>query len=224
MQFILTANRNDAISALAKRLIHELTEGQLVLWLVSGGSNAMAAVKTMDQIPDDLSRKLSVMPVDERYGAPGHKDSNWSQLLQANFPAKQARLIPVLEAGLNFEQNIESYSQLVAQAFANHHTVVGLLGIGEDGHIAGILPNSAACQADSDLVAGYEALPLKRMTLTFPALKRLTAAYTFVFGANKLPALRQLKSQALPLKVQPAQILKTLPEAYVYNDQLGEDA
>ena len=47
------------------------------------------------------------------------------------------------------------------------------------------------------------------------------AAYVFAFGADKKPALENLLTN-IDLIVQPAQILKSLPEAYVYNDQVGD--
>jgi 6-phosphogluconolactonase/glucosamine-6-phosphate isomerase/deaminase len=54
--------------------------------------------------------------------------------------------------------------------------------------------------------------------LTFPALRHITAAYAFAFGNTKQQALSTLKDRSVPPREQPAQILKQLPEAYVYSD------
>lgn len=221
MQFILTAGWEDGVAALTERLIKELSRGKQVLWLVSGGSNIPASAEIMKHIPADLSQKLTVMPIDERYGPPGHADSNWAQLIQAGFDGQQAKLVPVLRQGQSFEQAVKDYQSLIQKAFADNEIIIGQVGIGQDGHIVGILPDSPAIDA-TGLVYGYKWSPYQRLTMTFEAFRKLTVAYVFTFGAAKLPTLTALRDQALPLKDQPAQILKELPEAYVYNDQVGD--
>ncbi|HTB48773.1 MAG TPA: 6-phosphogluconolactonase [Verrucomicrobiae bacterium] len=220
MKYILTAGWDDGVADLTRRLAGELDSGQQVLWLVSGGSNISASVQIMGNVSAQLSQHLSIMLADERYGPVGHTDSNWAQLLQAGFNAKQAKLLPILEADKTFEQTIEHYNELATSAFDAADVVIAQLGIGEDGHIAGILPDSPATQQETALVSGYESSPLKRLTLTFPALRRITAAYAFAFGANKQAALVTLQERTLELSQQPSQILKQLPEAYLYSDQL----
>lgn len=222
MLFILTENQAEASQAVAGRLIKELGDGRRVLWLTSGGSQTGANVDIMAQIPDEISQNLTLMPIDERYGPPGHDDSNWQQLMAAGFRAKQAKLLPVLRAGLDFDQTAAAYNQMAEQAFKDNDIIIGCLGIGPDGHTAGILPNSIATSEESDMVAHYLAPPYQRLTLSFKALRQINAAYVLVFGAAKNEALKNLKTN-LPLNRQPAQILKDIPETYVYNDQVGED-
>jgi 6-phosphogluconolactonase/glucosamine-6-phosphate isomerase/deaminase len=221
MKYILTAGWDDGVADLTSRLVRELAGGRRVLWLTSGGSNIPSTVQIMDNIPPGQSKNLSVSLADERYGEPGHSDSNWAQLMQSDFKGKDAVLLPVLKPGNSFEETIISYNKLVEKAFADNDVIVAQLGIGSDGHVAGILPNSPATTAKT-LVAGYEDPPLKRLTLTFPALSRVTAAYVFAFGEPKRKALAELHDKALPPGKQPAQILNGLPEAYMYSDQVGE--
>lgn len=221
MKYILTAGWDDGVADLTERLIKELAGGKRVLWLLSGGSNVPASVQIMGSISEDLSEGLSVSLADERYGRPGHGDSNWEQLLQAGFKARRATMLPVLLPGASFEQTIESYRKLADEAFSGNDVIIAQLGIGSDCHIAGILPGSAAASETTALVAGYQAPPLSRLTLTFPALRRVTAAYAFAFGKPKRPALESLQAGLSGLIEQPAQILNELPEAYMYNDQVG---
>ena len=222
MEFILTAGREKGVADLAARLTRELAAGKKVLWLVSGGSNVSAGEQVMAGISDELSQRLTIMLADERYGPSGHKDSNWAQLLQAGLDGKRARLLPILEADQTFEQAVDHYNELATRAFADNDSVIAQLGIGGDGHIAGILPGSLACQEQTKLAAGYEAPPLTRLTLTFPALQKISAAYVFAFGNTKRQALSQLRDEQLEPSQQPAQILKQLSEAFIYNDQVGE--
>jgi 6-phosphogluconolactonase/glucosamine-6-phosphate isomerase/deaminase len=221
MKYILTAGWDDGVAALIERLVRELAGGKRVLWLLSGGSNIPTSVQVMDNISDEQSKGLSISLIDERYGEPGHPDSNWAQLLEAGFDGKQATLLPVLADDLDFQAAAKRYGEMIEKAFGDNDAVIAQLGIGPDGHVAGILPGSPAAEATGP-VAAYEAPPLKRLTLTVPMLERLSAAYVFAFGRPKLQALQTLQNEDLDPKEQPAQILKRLKEAYVYSDQVGE--
>lgn len=224
MKYILTAGWDDGVADLTERLARELASGKRVLWLVSGGSNIPASVQVMDNIAAKLTKGLSVSLADERFGRPGHADSNWTKLTEAGFDGKQAKLLPVLRAGASFGQAVKDYEKLIEQAFADNDVMIAQLGVGPDGHIAGILPGSPAAAETEALVSGYEAPPLKRLTLTFPALRRLTAVYAFAFGEPKRQALLDIESGKSDTGSQPAQILNRLPEAYLYSDQVGEHA
>jgi len=218
----MTAGWDDGIANLTDRLVRELATGKPVLWLVCGGSNVPACVHVMDNISAELSQNLSLLLSDERYGPVGHKDSNWQQLLQAGFKPKQAKVFTILEESAGLAQTIDHYGQITAEAFAANNVVIAQLGIGGDGHIAGILPNSASANETVSLISSLEDPPLTRLTMTFPALRKITIAYAFAFGQPKQQALKDLQTKSLPLNQQPSQILKELPEAYVYNDQVGD--
>ena len=220
MKYILTTGWEDGVAALTERLVHELADGKHVLWLTSGGSNIVSTVQIMDNISTKLRQNLTVMPIDERYGEVGHADSNWGQLLQAGFKGDEATLLPVLKEGLDFEQTIDQYNQMAIQAFKNNEVIIAQLGMGGDGHIAGILPGSPACAETEALAVGYHNDRFDRLTLTFAALRQISVAYTFAFGNTKQEALKKLQTQSVTLDRQPAQILKQLPEAYFYSDQI----
>jgi 6-phosphogluconolactonase/glucosamine-6-phosphate isomerase/deaminase len=219
MQFSVTDSLEAAANILEQRLALELANNK-VLWLISGGSNIKTTVLAMQQVPEEFSSNLTIMLLDERYGEPGQKDSNWAQLLNAGFESKKAMLLPILKEGQSFEQSADYYNALAEKAFLNNDVIVAQIGMGADGHIAGILPNSAATESINKLVTHYESEPYKRMTLTFEAIKQINVAYVFAFGDDKKPALLQLKDESLDPKVQPAQILKELNEVYIYNDQV----
>lgn len=221
MQLLLAPDTTVAISALQQRLVTELQAGKHVLWLVSGGSNINATVAVMPQIPVELRDHLTLMLSDERYGAVGHADSNYQQFLDKGFNPGPARFIPTLQSDMSLEATAAAYSETVQAEFAKADIIISQLGIGADGHIAGALPGTVATTSDA-WVVGYDSPPYQRITLTFPALKLIDVDYSLVYGPDKQAALTQLQSANLPLAQQPAQILKLLPEAYVYNDQLGD--
>ncbi len=218
LHFVLASGWEEGIADLTHCLVDRLRQGQKVLWLLSGGSNIAASVEVMNSVTPSLSQGLSVMLIDERYGPEGHADSNWTQLIGEGFQPKQATTLPVLKDHDSFQQTLARYGKITKQAFASHDLIVGQLGIGADGHIAGILPESPAAAEKTELVAGYEDKKFTRLTLTFPALRRLDKAYVFAFGLTKRQAMETLRDKKLPLVEQPAQILKQLSAACVYND------
>ncbi len=221
MKFVHASDRHPAIATLQSRLEQELTAGKRVLWLVSGGSNISASVQVMHDLEATITSRLTIMPVDERYGLVGHPDSNLGQLLAAGFDVKQARLIAVLRPDTSFEATADLFDNLARQAFSDNEIVIAQLGMGADGHIAGILPNSPAV-ASPEFVAAYASQPYQRLTLTDHALKRVSAAYVLAFGEDKQVALERLTTKLVPYADQPAQILKELPEAYVFSDQVAD--
>lgn len=220
MQYIRADNGEEGVLGLTEHIARELRSGKRILWLVCGGSNISLIIRAMDSIPAELMHALTITLVDERYGPVGHADSNWQQLIEAGFKTGQAKTLPVLEDGKSLAETAEKYAAMIEQAVHTNDVVIGVFGIGADGHVAGILPDSPAANEEKAWAIGYEAAPFRRLTLTFPALKNVDTAYAFAFGEAKHAALHQLQTETVPLTEQPAQILKQLPKAYVYSDQI----
>ena len=221
MKMIKTSDWHPAILVMRERLELELASGKKVLWLLSGGSNVHSGVLAMQDIPEDLTKNLTVMLMDERYGVVGHDDSNDEQLLKAGFDQKLCRYIHVLQDNTSFEATRDHFEDEAKAAFSENEIIIGLFGLGADGHTAGILPYSAAVDSP-DFVAAYASPPYQRLTLTDHALKRVNVAYLLAFGPDKEPALELLASKMIPYAEQPVQLIKEIPEAYVFNDQVGE--
>lgn len=222
MHYIATTGWEDGVADLTERLINELAAGKHVLWLLSGGSNIQASVGIAGSISDELSRNVTVGLIDERFGPIGHADSNWQQLMQSGFQAKYAELIPVLAEALDLQATAAAYNQVLRTAIDAADVVIAQLGIGGDGHISGILPGSNAATELVKLVTGYEGADYSRITTTPAAFKKFSVAYVFAFGESKLKAVQTLQSAELTVAEQPAQLLKQLPEAYLYSDQIGD--
>lgn len=210
-----------AIAPLASKLKSALYVGPTV-WFVSGGSNIKLSVAVMDRLDHDLTNNLTVALADERYGNYDHPDSNWFQLRGAGFDKKNAQVIEVLKPEVaSLDETISRYATELEAVLEDANEVVGQFGMGSDGHIAGILPDTpAADESLTSLVTGYAADPFTRITLTFSGIRRVNSAFLQAFGPEKHDQLDKLVNQDLPLSVQPAQIIKQLREAYIYNDQV----
>lgn len=221
MKFIRTEGTKELESALASRLNDLLGANKRVLWLIPGGSNIEVVCRVMTSLNAEKVSNLTIALTDERYGPPGHDDSNQTQLSKNGFDARGATFLPYL-TGLSLEETVRRVEVTVKEAFSGSDYVVGFFGMGADGHTAGMLPKSPAAEENEKWVIGYEASPYIRLTLTTSALKEVSAAYLGAFGKEKLTALLTLQNGHIPVPQQPAQVLKTIEESYVYNDQIGD--
>lgn len=222
MKFIRANEPREAAAALADRILSELDSDRRVLWLLSGGSNVPLSVLTLRQMRErlpgrDLADRLCVTLTDERYGPPGHADSNWQQLMQAGFDFTLVKNVPVL-CNLSMAETAERFARNFEAAVAQNDVVVAQLGMGVDAHTAGILPGSPATK-EPGWVSAYYTPGFSRITLTFPSLCRAHAAYLIAFGAEKAGALERLKhADASMLADVPAAVLASIPDSYVYTD------
>lgn len=220
LQFQTLTDIQQASKIIADRLQAELSQGKKVLWLLSGGSNIGIEAQALAMIPLDKQANLTITLNDERFGPYGHKDSNMQQFHDALHAETQAKIIPVIAPeGLPLEATTTHFSDNINQEVAAANVIITQLGMGSDGHIAGILPHTPSVGA-TGAVTSYTTEQFVRITVTFETLKHANAAYLFAFGADKHEQLELLQDGNVPIEEQPAQFLKRLPEVYVYNDQL----
>ncbi|HET8690445.1 MAG TPA: 6-phosphogluconolactonase [Candidatus Saccharimonadales bacterium] len=222
MKFVKQTNL--LAEVLAEALEAALKKHDRVIWLVSGGSNVPISVETMRLLDAALTAKLVILQADERFVAADSPDCNWYQLFKAGFESQQAKTYPILSGEFDdVNAAAAAYEKVVQKQFAEADYIIAQLGIGGDGHTAGILPGGPAASA-KELVTGYAGERFERVTLTFPALQLVDEAYAFAYGPAKLYALTRLKDNQLPLEVLPAGVLKGIARAVVYNDQIEGEA
>jgi 6-phosphogluconolactonase/glucosamine-6-phosphate isomerase/deaminase len=222
IKFIHSMTPDLGMEALSEKLLESLRSHKKVLWLVCGGSNIPITIEIMNTLRQVLSldelKNLSVMQTDERYGPVGHPDSNWRQMLDLNFNTIGLKTFPILR-DFPFRQTVLEFGRDIVTVFKESEIIIGQLGIGPDGHIAGVLPHSPAVSENAP-ACGYEGDPFTRITITLPTLERINVAYVFAFGSTKKMAVDNLKNTDLHFDDQPAQILKKMPEVYFYSDQI----
>lgn len=218
--FIQTPTPKPLVKRLVTTINKALSEGTPVAWFLSGGSAIAIAVAVSKQlIPGEARGHLRVLQIDERYGPVGHVNSNWKQLLDAGFDSDGMVQRPALH-GLTFPLTVEAYLETITDALHNCRLRIGLLGIGPDGHTAGMLPGSVAVSEMKKPVVGYPGPDYMRITMTTPAIAQLDLAVTFAGGEAKRPTLATLKGNA-PIASQPAQAIKQAAQWYVYSDVLA---
>ena len=212
------ATKHSVAGLIAERLSDLLEKGP-VTWLVSGGSNIMHQVETLNILINTIeTSNLTILLIDERYGKVGHADSNWSQLTAKGFMVPGPTFIaPFTESETTLELAVARYETIMQQIFDSNNYTYAQLGMGSDGHVSGILPGSSAAHETKTLVTGYVSEQYQRLTTTFPALRRLDEVALVAFGDDKQLQLERLAEMIDPVE-QPVQILKDIPCATLYTD------
>lgn len=201
----------------AARIIKEhLSNQDRVLWLLSGGSGIAIAIEASKRLQNiDLSR-LFVSLTDERYGAVGHSDENWQQLLDAGLELTGANLYRPL-IGKSISETTNAFNDWLSNQLELSDYNVGIFGIGADGHTAGIKPHTSAT-ASTDFATSFSSDDFERITISFNTIRRLNEVIIQASGVEKQPVIHDLLTSDLSLNDQPAQILKTVPRATLYTN------
>lgn len=220
MQFVEWSHK-DAVREIANRISEALSKHATVTWFTSGGSNVRLQVEIMDLLQSESGGELgglTIMPVDERYGPSGHIDSNHQAMKEAGFDSGAADWLDVLGRNADFDTTIKMYNQSVSRALKSDFTIA-TLGLGTDGHTAGILPNSSAIDS-RDLVCGYQA-NYQRMTLTPLALKRIGLAFVVVSDESKKLVVDKLQFGKDTINNMPAMVLYDIADCTIVNTKGG---
>lgn len=201
----------EAANYLEEQIQASFERGEKVLLLLSGGS-AIEIYKNLGQWlkskPDGFGQNLTVGLVDERYGKVGHEDGNEIQIEQTGFyevvKEKGGHILSVL-TGKEPADEANNYNDLIDQNLKPADKVMAVLGVGPDGHTAGILPQESLEKFDKlfpkDEWAIYYELPQdypnpfkRRITLTPHALEKINLAVVVAKSKGKEEALKRMFS------------------------------
>jgi len=216
MDYRYTTTTQPVIDYLSATLIDHLMRGERVLWLISGGSNIAVAVeiaKTLKEIPPEL---LFISLTDERFGAVGHINENWQQLIDAGFSVENAITYRPL-IGQSRRETTEAFDTWLGTQFGQADFSIGLFGVGTDGHTAGIKPRSVSTTVDGWATA-YTGEDFERITITLDAIKRLDEAVAQMIGSDKSQVALDLLHADIALSEQPAQVLKLVKKCTLFTD------
>lgn len=221
----IKAKKLDIVEDISKSISDKLANNLNLLWLVSGGSNIEIEVSILNKLENlvDTSR-LTIVPIDERYGIYNYKDSNSFQLRQTGFNPAKARFIDVLDKNLTFDETVNYYNGLIRRLYEKSDYIIAQFGLGADGHIAGIKPLSPASSVDvKDFVIGYNWSDFDRLTLCKKGFKDIDEAYLVALSDDKVPAIERLRQRSESVNELPAMLLNTISKTYVYNSYIESE-
>jgi len=143
-------------------------------------------------------RSVHIFQVDERAAPDGSADRNWTGLQEnlldsIDIPAANLHPMPVEDHHL--EQAAERYFADLA-GVAGPAPVFDLvhLGLGGDGHTASLIPNDPVLnESGKDVAVTGKYQGYRRLTLTYPCLRRARQLLWFVTGTEKAAMLARLR-------------------------------
>ena len=202
-----------------------------VLLLLSGGS-ALSVVSLLSSW-DDMST-LTIAVLDERFD-PTNRESNFANMAKTGwFAVATASGAAHINTATLADDTMDTLAARFEQGLAAWRTehpsgvIVGLFGMGDDGHTAGIFPMPEDPQAFADcfqgdhLVIGYRApdnvtIPL-RITVTLTCMRSCACGFAYVCGRTKRAKWDELRCGASPPHIFPAGILRELPSVRIATD------
>ena len=155
MKIVPNANAEAVVSALAARILARIGRNMPVLLLVSGGTCEDAAIGVLSTVANSLVQERGKLKMlftfgltDERFGETGHQDSIWKQLIDKGLDPSLCNMMPILADAHDKKDDLDEavvrYNEFLSLAIrkrAEGKLIIStLLGIGEEGQIAGILP------------------------------------------------------------------------------------
>jgi 6-phosphogluconolactonase len=217
------ADSDALVAAAGERLIGVIeaaaaTRGRALIVLTGGGNgNRLLSYLGVQGQRIDWA-KVHLFWGDERYVAEDDDERNDKQARDAlldhiDIPARNVHTMPARdgEFGSDIAAAALSYEQLLAANAEPGDPApnfdVHLLGVGPEGHINSLFPDSPAVRETARLVVDVEDSPKpppQRITLTLPAIQRSREVWMMVSGAEKADAVAAAIGGADPVSVPAA--------------------
>ena len=209
--------------------------GKQVVIAICGGRSVGGLLTSMldlsAQLPAADWQRLQFFMVDERLVPLDHPDSNFGLVRQLFFSRalhdgliKSSQIHPFIYDETSPDLGIRRYRAELSKFGGNFDIV--FLGVGEDGHIAGIFPHgvcfpvgeAAASTADFLAFDDSPKPPPKRMTSTPQLLARGTYSVGMFLGEDKRQALETFRGVDVAPESCPAKLLNRFSETLLLTD------
>lgn len=182
----------EASSCLSNLIINEINKSKKNSFTIglSGGSTPKITYSLLKNDIQDLS-KIIFWTVDERWVPRDDEYSN-QKMINSFFADSTAKILEVEYSGLSAERDANKYASILENNITNFDTVI--LGVGEDGHIASLFPDTVAVNDTENFYVSNEVNILSkwRVTATFKLLKEVDNVYLLVTGNNKKEILKSI--------------------------------
>ncbi len=203
----------DVADALVERIDAAQSASGTAHVVLTGGGIGTAVMAALASRDVDWSR-VEFWWGDERFLPAGDPERNATGAHEVLLdlvpvPSEHIHQMPA-DVGQGAEQAARDYADALAQASATGTVPrfdVLLLGVGPEGHVASIFPESPAAHAAGTVVAvhGSPKPPPTRLTMTFPAIRAAAEVWLVAAGAEKAEAIaRALDPRTTPVDVPAA--------------------
>ncbi|ORV49825.1 6-phosphogluconolactonase [Mycolicibacter engbaekii] len=214
----------DALVAAAGDRLADAVEAAIAargraLVVLTGGGNGIALLRRLGEHAARIDwARVHLFFGDDRFVAAHDADRNDKQAREAllgriEIPAENVHAMPASDGayGDDLEAAAQAYQEvLAAQADAGQPAPefdVHLLGMGAEGHVNSLFPDTAAVRETTRMVVGVSDSPKpppRRITLTLPAIRRSREVWLVVAGESKAEAVAAAMGGADPVEVPAA--------------------
>lgn len=220
---IETYSDTDALVAAAgDRLVDAITSAitarGVAHVVLTGGGTGIGLLKRVGGRSDEIDwTKVHIYWGDERFVPHDDDERNEKQAREAlldhvGIPASNVHPMAASdgEFGDALDAAAEAYSQVLIEAGGAEPTPVfdvHLLGMGPEGHVNSLFPDTAAVRESQRMVVGVSDSPKpppQRITLTLPAIARSREVWLVVSGAGKADAVAAAVGGAKPVDIPAA--------------------
>ncbi len=200
---LVSANGDVLAAAAAARLITVLVdaqaEGRIPGVVLTGGGTGIAVLAHVNSSPArdavDWSR-VELFWGDERFVAaddPERNDKQARDALLDHLPLDPARVHAMAASGAEFGDDPEAAAAAYAQVIADRPGFdVVMLGVGPEGHVASVFPDSPAVHETTLTVVAVRDCPKPpptRISLTLPTIRTAAQVWLMTTGDGKADAV-----------------------------------
>ncbi|MGH7583316.1 MAG: 6-phosphogluconolactonase [Gemmatimonadales bacterium] len=188
--------------------VQNATREEPALLLLSGGSSVLDVCVELAQ--RELPwHALHVGQLDERAVAPSHPERAWPSIeatLLAHTAPEVAGRYPIPVDTLDAERAACSYDDTLGHLATRMRNIVAVCGLGEDGHVASLLPGDEKNASPSRVVTTGPYAGLLRVTISMAFLRTLPGIVVAASGHSKATTMQSLISSApdIPAACLPA--------------------
>ena len=175
---------------------------------LSGGSTPRGCYRHLAHLHQVPWQQVEVYQGDERFVPPGDPDSNYCMIRETLLKNIAPRAIFAMPTDGTPEEAARAYEEMLRQQYGGSSLVAGrylfdlqVLGLGEDGHTASLIPGQPVLENRADWVAPVpHGRQEARITLTYPALESSRLVLFLVSGATKREVMARVRGgdAALP--------------------------
>jgi len=197
------------------------------LLLLAGGSAKDVYMELPKYLIDHKYEEVVVCMEDERWNInPHHVHSNFESLKSMDFLKKlktKGALVTTILNGLHIDQDTSEFNQLIDSYIKKDYKIVLFMGIGKDGHTAGIIPTDEETFNKTYNTGAWAVYhtnidPIfpKRITITPKTIHQADNVVVYAIGAEKANILRKLASQ-VNISKMPAKLFSEI-DATIFTD------
>ncbi len=187
-------------------LVHFIDEANFAIDSHGGFSVALSGGSTPKKFYDALTQsdeakaldwsKIALFWSDERAVAPDHADSNYHMAMQffSKAPFNQAKVFRMEAERADKNEAAAEYAKKILENCHNGRFDLVYLGLGEDGHVASLFPETEALKVQDKLVVANYVPKLNtwRMTLTFHCINNAKNIVLIATGSKKTKILHEV--------------------------------